>query len=141
MGEESAPQNPVPSSEDEMRSLFAEKEAAKLAEQKRLSRKTTRIVVGGVLLVLLGILCTPLDWNPRDPSEGPNSELAAKAAQIQAQLSGGRAGEAPPASNGTVEGDALRSDALFALDLIRYLQPENQGHQEKKAPAPVPAAK
>ena len=123
-----------------MRSLFAEKEAAKLAEQKRLSRKTTRIVVGGVLLVLLGILCTPLDWNPRDPSEGPNSELVGKAAQIQAQLSGGQAGEVHPTSDDTAKGDALRSDALFALDLIRYVQPENQGHQEKKVPTPEPAA-
>lgn len=79
-----------------MKAIFAAKEREKVLEQRRLSRKAGRIVVGAVLALLLVFVCFPDKKRP--------------------------VADTTPA---TPVSDAHKGDIKFAMELIQYVQPED----------------
>jgi hypothetical protein len=109
---------------DELRRMIEAKDLERERERKRLSGLATKILIVGVLAVVVGILCTPGREKPGDPAGGPDPDLAATAAQIQERLSNPLDGGGLNPDAGAVERDSRKGDLKFAMDLLRYVQPE-----------------
>ncbi len=111
---------------EELRRMFDARARVRELERKQLSRVGS-IVLIVVLLVLAAIV---LIWPDRAQVASPASEsdLAAKSAEIQRQLSNPEAGTADAHSN--------QGDLNFAMDLMRFIQP---GAPRTKSSDPTPA--
>ena len=107
-------------------------------ERKRHSRLATKILVAIPLVFLVVYLCVPDTREPSSPA--PESELMAKAAEIQRQLANPGACALEDGA-GSVEADEHRGDLRFAMDLIRYVMPENAAPKPSGTTPPAPEKK
>jgi hypothetical protein len=121
---------------DELRGMFADKALARKEERKCLSRVGTKILLGGALVLLVAFLCFTAMYKPSPLNS--DSDLAAKSAELQRQLAHPEAGGELGA--GTVEADERRGDLHFALDLLRYVNPETAPPKSGQATPSTPAA-
>ena len=111
-------------SPDEFRRMLKAKRLKKERERERLGRKTTKFLIVGALVLVGAVWFFPEKKKPKDPAAGIDPDVAAKAAQIQQQLSNPLGGGELNPGQGTVESDSRRGDLQFAMNLIRYIQPE-----------------
>ena len=132
-----APESTEPSL-DELHRMFEEKDRVREKEKKRHSRHATKILVAIPLILLVVYLCVPDTREPSAPAS--ESDLAGKAAEIQRQLENPGAG-APEAGTGSAEADKRRGDMQFALDLLRYVNPENAAPKPSGTTPPAPEKK
>lgn len=125
MQEKGAAPGPAEPSLDELRRMFEEKERVRETERRRLSRLATKVLLGLGLVLLVSFLMLSGKPGPEPAAQDADAGLAEKAAEIQRELAHRGAVSGPGGGAGTAEADARRGDIKFALDLMRYVNPEN----------------
>jgi hypothetical protein len=124
---------------DELHRMFEEKERVREEERKRLSRIGTKVLLAIPVVLLVAFLTfLAFPGKPEPATPAPESEVMAKAAEIQRQLANGGA---PGADAGTVEADERRGDMQFALDLLRYMNPEGGASSRTEGTPASPGGK